>query len=54
MRPRTTDLLVVVYIKIQMRAVTDKLKFKTKFLYLWFSGIVIRQNILNDFLLIFQ
>lgn len=49
MRPWTTDLLVVVYIKTQMCAVTDKFKFKTKFLYLWSSGMGIRLTILNDF-----
>lgn len=39
------QLAVVVYMKILMYAVTDTLKFKARFLYLWFSGLAISQAV---------
>lgn len=42
-------LLVVVNLDILMCAVTDKLKFKPKSLYLLSSGMAVSQIIINDF-----
>lgn len=49
MRSWTIDWLVEVHIRILMYVVTDILKLKTDFSYLWFSGLGISKTILNYF-----